>query len=217
MEFTKLLEERRSIRAFDPEKHVTAEQIQEIVQAAIQAPSWKNSQTTRYYALVTPEKVEEFSAKCLPEFNQKSSKGAALVVTAFVKDRSGFTQDGTPDNEVGNGWGYYDLGLHDENLILRARELGLDTLIMGIRDEKAIREALSIPENELLGAVIAVGYRAVCLCAGICFSFGFNDGRSEIINLLTVNGKRSPLIILSIRFISHLKLLHLWTKIKYIT
>ena len=46
MEFTKLLEERRSIRAFDPEKHVTAEQIQEIVQAAIQAPSWKNSQTT---------------------------------------------------------------------------------------------------------------------------------------------------------------------------
>lgn len=147
MEFTKLLEERRSIRAFDPEKHVTAEQIQEIVQAAIQAPSWKNSQTTRYYALVTPEKVEEFSAKCLPEFNQKSSKGAALVVTAFVKDRSGFTQDGTPDNEVGNGWGYYDLGL--------------DTLIMGIRDEKAIREALSIPENELLGAVIAVGYRAI--------------------------------------------------------
>ena len=128
MEFTKLLEERRSIRAFDPEKHVTAEQIQEIVQAAIQAPSWKNSQTTRYYALVTPEKVEEFSAKCLPEFNQKSSKGA---------------------------------GLHDENLILRARELGLDTLIMGIRDEKAIREALAIPENELLGAVIAVGYRAI--------------------------------------------------------
>ena len=63
MEFTKLLEERRSIRAFDPEKHVTAEQIQEIVQAAIQAPSWKNSQTTRYYALVTPEKVEEFSAE----------------------------------------------------------------------------------------------------------------------------------------------------------
>lgn len=152
---------RNCFSSYDPEKHVTAEQIQEIVQAAIQAPSWKNSQTTRYYALVTPEKVEEFSAKCLPEFNQKSSKGAALVVTTFVKDRSGFTQDGTPDNEVGNGWGYYDLGLHDENLILRARELGLDTLIMGIRDEKAIREALSIPENELLGAVIAVGYRAI--------------------------------------------------------
>ena len=83
MEFTKLLEERRSIRAFAPEKHVTAEQIQEIVQAAIQAPSWKNSQTTRYYALVTPEKVEEFSAKCLPEFNQKSSKGAVFYECCY--------------------------------------------------------------------------------------------------------------------------------------
>ena len=54
MEFTKLLEERRSIRAFDPEKHVTAEQIQEIVQAAIQAPSWKNSQTCLLYTSPSP-------------------------------------------------------------------------------------------------------------------------------------------------------------------
>ena len=158
MEFTKLLEERRSIRAFDPEKHVTAEQIQEIVQAAIQAPSWKNSQTTRYYALVTPEKVEEFSAKCLPEFNQKSSKGAALVVTAFVKDRSGFTQDGTPDNEVGNGWGYYDCGLHDMNLLLEAADQGLSTLVMGLRDADKLREAFDIPKEESIVSVISVGY-----------------------------------------------------------
>ena len=158
MEFTKLLEERRSIRAFDPEKHVTAEQLQEIVQAAIQAPSWKNSQTTRYYALVTPEKVEEFSAKCLPEFNQKSSKGAALVVTAFVKDRSGFTQDGTPDNEVGNGWGYYDCGLHDMNLLLEAANQGLSTLVMGLRDADKLREAFDIPKEESIVSVISVGY-----------------------------------------------------------
>ena len=161
MEFTKLLEERRSIRAFDPEKHVTAEQIQEIVQAAIQAPSWKNSQTTRYYALVTPEKVEEFSAKCLPEFNQKSSKGAALVVTAFVKDRSGFTQDGTPDNEVGNGWGYYDCGLHDMNLLLEAANQGLSTLVMGLRDADKLREAFDIPKEESIVSVISVGYSDV--------------------------------------------------------
>ena len=154
MEFSKLLEERRSIRKFDPEKKVTADQIKEIINAAIQAPSWKNSQTTRYYAVVTPEKIEAFSAACLPEFNQKSAAGAALVVTTFVKDRSGFDQEGNPNNEVGNGWGYYDLGLHDENFILKARDLGLDTLIMGIRDEKAIREFLSIPEEELHRAIL---------------------------------------------------------------
>ena len=162
MEFEKLIEERRSIRKYNSSRRATKEQITAMVQAAIQAPSWKNSQTARYYAILEEAKCEEFSESCLPQFNRDSSKGASYLVTTFVKNRAGYNREtGAPDNECGNGWGYYDLGLHDENFILRARELGLDTLIMGIRDEKAIREALSIPENELLGAVIAVGYRAI--------------------------------------------------------
>ena len=158
MEFTKLLEERRSIRAFDPEKHVTAEQLQEIVQAAIQAPSWKNSQTARYYAVLSEDKLAELSEKGLPEFNAKNSAGAALIVTTFVANRAGFNRQGEPDNEAGNGWGFYDCGLHNENLVLKAIDMGLDTLIMGIRDEKAIRQVLNIPETEIIVAVIDVGY-----------------------------------------------------------
>ena len=65
---------------------------------------------------------------------------------------------GSPVNEAGDGWGYYDLGLQNENLILKAAELGLGTLIMGIRDESAIREYLKIPETETVVSVIAVGY-----------------------------------------------------------
>ena len=47
-----------------------------------------------------------------------------------------------------------------ENLVLKAAELDLGTLIMGIRDEPAIREYLKIPETETIVAVIAVGYPA---------------------------------------------------------
>ena len=68
--------------------------------------------------------------------------------------------DGNPVNEAGDGWGYYDLGLQNENLLLKATELGLDTLVMGIRDGEAIREMLNIPETENVVAVIAVGYKA---------------------------------------------------------
>ena len=57
----------------------------------------------------------------------------------------------------GNFWGAYDLGLHDAYLILAAKDAGYDTLIMGIRDADAIRERLSIPENEEIMSVIAVG------------------------------------------------------------
>ena len=161
MEFEALLEARRSVRAFDDTKAVTEDQIKTLIEAAIQAPSWKNSQTARYYCVLSDEAKAKFSADCLPEFNQKSSKGAAYVVTTFVSNRSGFDREGNPDNECGNGWGYYDLGLHNENFILKAKELGLDTLIMGIRNGDAIRKELDIPDTETVVAVIAVGYGAV--------------------------------------------------------
>jgi len=88
----------------------------------------------------------------------KQDKGAALVVTTFVKSCVGFDRlSGEPVNA--NGWGYYDLGLQNENFVFKAKELGLDTLIMGIRDGEAIRKFLDIPpENEQAVSVIAVGY-----------------------------------------------------------
>ena len=79
------------------------------------------------------------------EFNANNTKGTgAYVVTTFVANRSGFDRSGNPDNECGNGWGYYDLGLHNENFILKAKELGLGTLVMGIRDGEKIKEMLEI-------------------------------------------------------------------------
>ena len=45
-----------------------------------------------------------------------------------------------------------------QNLILKATELGLGTLVMGIRDEKAIRELLNIPAQETIVSVIGIGY-----------------------------------------------------------
>lgn len=161
MDFETLLETRRSVRAFDSTKSVTKDQIRKLVDAAIQAPSWKNSQTARYYCILDEAKREQFFADCLPEFNAKNSHGAALIITTFVSDRSGFDRQGNPDNECGNGWGFYDLGLHNENFILKAKELGLDTLIMGIRNSDAIRRELNIPDTETIVSVIAVGYGTV--------------------------------------------------------
>ena len=65
-----------------------------------------------------------------------------------------------PNDKAGNYWGAYDLGLRDAYLVLAASELGFDTLIMGIRDAEALKAALSIPEEEEVMAVIAVGKRA---------------------------------------------------------
>lgn len=41
MEFQKLIESRRSIRKYDGSKKVTKEQIETLIAAATEAPSWK--------------------------------------------------------------------------------------------------------------------------------------------------------------------------------
>lgn len=162
MEFTKLLESRRSIRAYKPDTKVSEETVKEIIKAAQQAPSWKNSQTARYYAVISPEMLVKVREDCLPLFNQKNSQNApALIVTAFEKGCAGFDGNESAVNELGDEWGAYDLGLQNENLVLKARESGLDTLIMGIRDGKALREILNIPDSQQIVSVIALGYRDV--------------------------------------------------------
>lgn len=162
MEFTQLLSERRSIRAYKSGTAVEKSTVEEILRAAGQAPSWKNSQTGRYYVVMSPEKLTEVKETCLPAFNQNACSNApVLIVTAFEKNRSGFERDGQPANELGNEWGAYDLGLQNENLILKARELGLDTLIMGIRDSDRLRRLLSVPDSQEVVSVIALGCRDI--------------------------------------------------------
>ena len=63
-------------------------------------------------------------------------------------------------NEIGDGWGAHDNGLSNGYLVLIARSMGFDTLIMGMRDSDALRTLFQIPENETIMAVIALGYRA---------------------------------------------------------
>ena len=158
MEFNELIQKRRSIRAYE-EKAVDHDSIVRILTEAQQAPSWKNMQCSRVYAVESPEMIAKLSEQGLPPFNQKSSANAALLVTTFVKDQVGFNS-GEPANEFGNHWGAYDLGLRDSYLILAAAQEGLATLIMGIRDGDAIRSLLGIPEDEVIGPVIALGYPA---------------------------------------------------------
>lgn len=157
MELSTAITNRRSIRKYDTTKNVSKEQIEELISSAIYAPSWKNSQTSRYYCAVEPTSIDIIK-NALPEFNQKRCNGAALIVTTFVHNCSGFTTQGEPENECGNGWGYYDLGLANQNILLKATEMGLGTLVMGIRDSEIIRKSLSIPDEETIVSVIAVGY-----------------------------------------------------------
>ena len=99
MEFMELANERRSVRVY-ADKPVPQALIDEAIRAAQLAPSWKNSQTGRYYVAQSPESQAKIRA-CLPSYNQKSSANAVLIVTAYEKGVSGFN-GGEPTNELGD-------------------------------------------------------------------------------------------------------------------
>ncbi len=155
MELQKCLETRKSIRKYK-DTPVSKELLKEIIEAAILAPSWKNTQVSRYYVAMG-EKKSEFSAKCLPTFNQNNTQDApVLIVTTVVDGFSGYTQQG--DTHLKHGFSCFDNGLQVANLCLKATELGLGTLIMGIYKEAEIKEFFNIPDNETVVTVLGVGY-----------------------------------------------------------
>ena len=55
MEFQTLIEKRRTVRKYSPDTNVTKEQIQKLVKAAQEAPSWKNTETGRYYCVLSED------------------------------------------------------------------------------------------------------------------------------------------------------------------
>ena len=156
MEFSQVLEKRRSIRKY-AEARISEKEIEELIDVCRKAPSWKNSQTARYYAAISDEAIAAVAA-ALPAFNQNSSKNAAYIVSSFRKGQSGLLK---PDEmaEEGDLWGSYDLGLSNMHLLLKASEMGYDTLVMGIRDTESLRKFFEIPEDEIIMPVIAIGKR----------------------------------------------------------
>ena len=159
MKFSELIEARRSVRKY-AKAEISKDEMTKIVEEALNAPSWKNTETTRYYAAIGDDVKAKIWSDALPGFNAASSENAAaLVAVTFVPGESGYMGD-TPANELGEMWGAYDCGLASSYFILAAKNHGWDTLIMGIRDTAKVKAILNIPEKEILTSVIAVGKSA---------------------------------------------------------
>ena len=150
---------RRSVRSYDASKTISEAEVRTLLEASQQAPSWANMQPSRYYVAMTPDKADAAKQLC-GERNAANVAGAPVViVSTYVKGQSGFGR-GNAVNEIGDGWGAYDNGLANAYLILKARDMGFDTLIMGMRDSAGLRALFGIPDTEEVMAVIALGYRA---------------------------------------------------------
>ena len=156
--FDEVLTTRRSVRSYDATKTISEEEVRQLLIATQEAPSWANQQPSKYYVAMSKEKLDAIK-ELVGRNKQNIADAPVVVVSTFERGKSGFF-DGNPTNEVGEGWGAYDNGLSNAYFILKARAMGFDTLIMGMRDADGLRELFDIPSNETIMAVISLGYRA---------------------------------------------------------
>lgn len=151
---------RRSIRKFT-DQPVSHELIEKIVATASFAPSWKNTQITRYIAVEGEKKAA--LAKCTSIYagNGAIMEQAPMVIAVTaITGRSGYERDGSFSTPKGTGWQMYDAGVASEAFCLAAYEQGLGTVIMGLFDEEDAAKVLELPADRELVALIPIGYPA---------------------------------------------------------
>ena len=153
-----LFQTRRSIRAYLSDKTISENQVRELLAATQNAPSWANYQPSKYYVAISKE-AHDAVCEYVGFNKERVANAPILLVSTYERGKSGYLQ-GQQTNELSDEWGAHDNGLSDAYLILKARDMGFDTLIMGTRDSDGLRTLFDIPENETVMAVIALGYRA---------------------------------------------------------
>lgn len=156
--FDEVIASRRSVRSYDATKSISEAEVRQLLTAVQEAPSWANQEPTKYYVAMSEEKLTAVK-EMVGRNKQNIADAPVVIVSTFEKGKSGFF-NGEATDEIGEGWGAYDNGLSNAYLILKARAMGFDTLIMGMRDADALRALFDIPSNETIMAVISLGYRA---------------------------------------------------------
>ncbi len=150
---------RRSIRKFT-DQTIEHSILEEVIETASYAPSWKHTQTVRYIA-VEGELKNRIGAECTSTFPNNGAiiqNAPMLIAVTIIKGRCGYERDGSFTTRRGDTWQMFDAGVASEAFCLAAYEKGLGTVIMGIFDEDKIVDLLEIPEDRELVALIPVGY-----------------------------------------------------------
>ena len=150
---------RRSIRKFKAEP-VSHDVLEEIIEVASYAPSWKHTQITRYVAIegALKDKIATEATSIFPPNGNIIASAPMLIAVTIIKNRSGFERDGSFSTPRGDGWQMFDAGVASQTFCLAAYEKGIGSVILGLFDEDKVASLINLPEDRELVALIPIGY-----------------------------------------------------------
>jgi len=160
MEAVEMIKNRRSIRKYTNEI-VPRELMAEIIETTRWAPSWTNSQTPRFTLVNDATVIAKIATEGVKGFvyNAATLENALNVaVLSFVEGKAGNASKYEIEIDNPNRWEYFDAGIACQTFCLAAHAKGVGTCIFGIIDEAVIAEAINLPEDEQVAAIIVYGY-----------------------------------------------------------
>ena len=162
MDFLEIMNQRRSCRAFDPEKSVSREELIKIVEAGRLSPSGCNSQPWKFIVVDSAEAREKLCDAIVvnggmtgapwrhqvPAFIILVEQKAKVkpMVEEYYKNTQRFAQG--------------DIGAACMNMCHEAFSLGLATCIIGMSDQAKMEEYFGIPAGSEVRMVLAIGHAA---------------------------------------------------------
>ncbi|MFE4894247.1 nitroreductase family protein [Peribacillus butanolivorans] len=181
-DFITIAKERRSVRQYDAEYVMTEEEIREILDIAIQAPSSSNLQPWRFLVIQDKQTQQEL----LPIAHNQQQIVDASAVIAVLADIEGYknaeriygelVNKGIMKNEIKepyvasimHNYGNFsaekalsvamiDGGLVSMQIMLAAKAKGYDTVPMGGFDENKFVDAFNVPEKFKPVMLISIG------------------------------------------------------------
>jgi nitroreductase len=146
-----LFHSRWSPRSFS-DREVSTADLAKVFDAARWAASSYNEQPWRFLIGTQGSETYKRILGSLISFNQLWAGKAPVLILGVAKTK--FSHSGEPNRVA-----LYDLGAAASYLTLEAAALGLATHQMAGFDPEAARKAFGIPDEYLIGAVIALGYQ----------------------------------------------------------
>lgn len=151
MDIFQVFRDRRSIRKYK-DTPVEREKIEQILDAARLAPSWKNMQCWRFLVLSHPERKAAMLSAFADDNPGKKALLQAPVAIVVCADPT--------ESDLNHGIDYFvaDAAIAFEHICLSAHALGLGTCWMGLFDETDMKAKLKIPGNIRIVGVTPLGY-----------------------------------------------------------
>jgi nitroreductase len=142
---------RWSPRSFS-DREVSHEDLVKVFEAARWAASSYNEQPWRFLVGIRGSETYRKIFDSLMALNQAWAKAAPVLILGVAKTK--FSHSDAPNRVA-----LYDLGAAASYLTLQAAAIGLATHQMGGFNAETARKSFEIPEDYLIGAVIALGYQ----------------------------------------------------------